>query len=367
LNFSLINSLILVGIIQGFIFGIVYLSSNKYRNKVTLFLTLLIISFSYNNLQFYLQNTEILSGLKMYRTIYLPVGTVMPVFVYFYTLELTVGLRNKFKNSWIFYVPFIVFSINAIAFKIYDASFELTRAGYNYFKWSQTFQNIFSFIYNLILIGASYRISSRYINRLKAKKNQSFQQYNWVIKTLLLLFLLTLFWGASLFIYIINNDATIWFNLLWIGLSITIYYFGHIGIYKYGVVEERKKNRAVSSSLKIRSNNEKLVGVLQQKLIEEQQFLNSALTLELLAETIKVSPSHLSRFFNTELDSNFSDYVNQLRVKQAQLYLSDPTFSKYTIIAIGLEAGFNSKTTFNTAFKKFTGITPSQYRKRMLS
>ncbi|MFA8436978.1 MAG: helix-turn-helix domain-containing protein, partial [Marinifilaceae bacterium] len=62
---------------------------------------------------------------------------------------------------------------------------------------------------------------------------------------------------------------------------------------------------------------------------------------------------------------NFNDYINQFRVEEFKRLLQDPQFSKETLLAVAFEAGFNSKTTFNTAFKKFTGMTPSEYRRSL--
>lgn len=91
--------------------------------------------------------------------------------------------------------------------------------------------------------------------------------------------------------------------------------------------------------------------------------MNSNFSAEMLAEELQISKSHLSRVFSNEMNTSFSDYINTLRVEEAKSYLKNPDFSNYTLIAIGLEAGFNSKTTFNTTFKKITGQTPSQFRK----
>ena len=66
---------------------------------------------------------------------------------------------------------------------------------------------------------------------------------------------------------------------------------------------------------------------------------------------------------NTYAGSNFSDYINSYRVEEAKKLLADTTFDNYTIVAVGLECGFNSKSTFYNAFKKFTGVTPTVYKK----
>jgi AraC-like DNA-binding protein len=65
---------------------------------------------------------------------------------------------------------------------------------------------------------------------------------------------------------------------------------------------------------------------------------------------------------NSYSSYNFSDFINSLRVEQAKKFLSDNEFSQYTIVAIGLECGFNSKSTFYSAFKNFTSETPTTYR-----
>ena len=64
------------------------------------------------------------------------------------------------------------------------------------------------------------------------------------------------------------------------------------------------------------------------------------------------------------MNDNFTSYVNQYRVNEVKKMLCDPTFNKYNIESIGLEAGFSSKTTFFNVFKKFTGMTPKEFKKQ---
>ena len=85
--------------------------------------------------------------------------------------------------------------------------------------------------------------------------------------------------------------------------------------------------------------------------------------MEKTAEALELSQGHLSKIINTELGVGFKDYINALRVEEAKTYLLDKEFSNYTLVAIGLEAGFNSKSAFNSSFKKITGETPSQFKK----
>ncbi len=103
---------------------------------------------------------------------------------------------------------------------------------------------------------------------------------------------------------------------------------------------------------------------LQQLMESEKPYLNSELTLLQLAEMLVISPHNLSEIINTRQQQNFFDFVNSYRVEKARRDLIDPTKQHLKILSIAFEAGFNSKTAFNTIFKKFTNLTPSEYRQR---
>ncbi|WP_187269495.1 helix-turn-helix domain-containing protein [Flagellimonas hymeniacidonis] len=95
---------------------------------------------------------------------------------------------------------------------------------------------------------------------------------------------------------------------------------------------------------------------------KEKPYLNPYLNLLIVSEYLNISGGYLSQIINKISGSNFSDFINVYRLNEAKEMLTGPSFSNYTILAIGLEAGFNSKSAFYTAFKKYTGITPSEYR-----
>jgi AraC-like DNA-binding protein len=101
---------------------------------------------------------------------------------------------------------------------------------------------------------------------------------------------------------------------------------------------------------------------LQRVMEKKQLYKNSLLTLQELADELSISPHHLSQVINTGLGKNFYDFVNGYRVEEIKRRLRDPKSAHLTILAIALDAGFNTKSSFNTFFKKHTGLTPSQYR-----
>lgn len=101
---------------------------------------------------------------------------------------------------------------------------------------------------------------------------------------------------------------------------------------------------------------------LQHVMLEEKLYTNSELKLADLAERLDLSPHHLSQIINEKLGQNFFDFINHYRIAAAQQWLDDPAKQNYTILSIALEVGFNNKASFNAAFKKHTGMTPSQFR-----
>ena len=79
----------------------------------------------------------------------------------------------------------------------------------------------------------------------------------------------------------------------------------------------------------------------------------------MLAEKVKVTPHQLSQYLNEVMKLSFYDFINQHRVEAAKISLCN---SRQAILDIALIVGFNNKATFNKSFKKYTGMTPSQYR-----
>lgn len=97
---------------------------------------------------------------------------------------------------------------------------------------------------------------------------------------------------------------------------------------------------------------------------EEHIYTDSALTREMIAERLGISVGYVSQIVNTITQDNFTNYINTYRVEAIKQMIVNPEFKNYKVLTIGLEAGFTSKTTFYTAFKKLTGLTPNEYRNR---
>jgi AraC-like DNA-binding protein len=104
---------------------------------------------------------------------------------------------------------------------------------------------------------------------------------------------------------------------------------------------------------------------LKKYMIDEKPFLNPSLTIQDISKEMKIPVRELSVLINHQLGQHFYDFVNTYRIENATEILKNPSKSKVTILEILYEVGFNSKSSFNTAFKKQTGNTPTEYRKTL--
>ena len=97
----------------------------------------------------------------------------------------------------------------------------------------------------------------------------------------------------------------------------------------------------------------------------DKPFLNPQVSLSDLSEKLSISSKNLSQVINQTFGKNFFDFINSYRIQEVQHILKDSRDDKMTILEAMYEAGFNSKSSFNTAFKKETGQTPSEFRKNI--
>jgi AraC-like DNA-binding protein len=129
-------------------------------------------------------------------------------------------------------------------------------------------------------------------------------------------------------------------------------------------IESLKKDEKKIPSLKRPQENkiEEIVSRIQNIMKQEKLYQETELSLQNLADKIGFPSYQVSQAINEGMKKNFYDLVNGYRVEEAKRLLLDVKNKNFTILSVGFEAGFNSKTTFNSVFKKFTGLTPTEFR-----
>lgn len=104
------------------------------------------------------------------------------------------------------------------------------------------------------------------------------------------------------------------------------------------------------------------INQLKSYMIAQEPYLDPSLTIQQLADQIELPVKELSVLINHHMDQHFFDFVNEYRIQKAMHLLRNPEKRDVTVLEILYEVGFNSKSSFNTSFKKYTNLTPTQYR-----
>ncbi len=142
-----------------------------------------------------------------------------------------------------------------------------------------------------------------------------------------------------------------------LAFSILMFIMAYVGLNTKSLFQSNPKKYA--SAKLSDEEGQAILSRLRKLMLDDQLFLKSDLSLGDFAEALKISEREVSLVINRYANQNFSSFVNQYRIEEAKQRL--PSNDK--ILAIALEVGFNNLTTFNQAFKTYTGQTPSEFRK----
>ncbi|MCF8372075.1 MAG: AraC family transcriptional regulator [Bacteroidales bacterium] len=130
------------------------------------------------------------------------------------------------------------------------------------------------------------------------------------------------------------------------------------------------QNPASKTKTQVHLSDEKMAILLSELEVyfkSAKPYISPDFHLAECAKHLETNSKYLSQTINEVYQNNFNNFINEFRIKEARVLLSNNTAKNYTIEAIAADVGFNSKSTFNSAFKKFTGVTPSYYQANIKS
>lgn len=149
-------------------------------------------------------------------------------------------------------------------------------------------------------------------------------------------------------------------------LSFIVHLYGYILLQESPPIENPQNPQKYTSSTLSKDE----FGIMKQKLLslveEERIYLQAGLKIDDLAKRIKVQPHLLSQFINTEFDTNFNEFINTYRVREAKRLLRSEKYRAFSLEGIAMESGFNNRTSFYRVFKKHTGTTPNRYKEQQV-
>lgn len=372
---SIIKFLLIGGVIQGFGFNLVTLFIKKKFTKVIVFLNLIVLFISLNNLQRTLIDSNFFDFNFLLKQFQVPWYLfIVPMFYAFtiHFLKIEKKVIDFTKFTLIIFTLEMVIRLILISY-VYH---EVPDQNISIIKEYTDIEEACNLIYSLFIFGNACLLVFR-----KNKLLEYILEYDdlkWLKWFIWLGTVVIIFWVMAVVLRIFFKVD--YYELLRLGSSVYLYWIGYQGFYKYNVVEDRislrssiNANRVLITSenqLNIEKETDDFFNVkhendfkkIRNHIIETKLYLDPLLSMETTANELGMSKSYFSKLINSYSNYNFSDFINSLRVEQAKKFLSDNEFSQYTIVAIGLECGFNSKSTFYSAFKKFTSETPTTYR-----
>ncbi len=124
---------------------------------------------------------------------------------------------------------------------------------------------------------------------------------------------------------------------------------------------EKQINTTPSQALMTDAEADMVLEILSKGMKDEKWFRNPFLSLRELADNVNISSNQLSWLLNERVGQNFNEYINNFRLESFKEKALDPANSHLTLIALAYESGFNSKSVFNTFFKKNEGMTPKAW------
>ena len=299
-------------------------------------------------------------------------------FLYYYILTLVSDKRQIFKKDLFHLVPFILFNLYIlIASFSPDISEKL-----NIEKLSLHNDPPLLFLFFLILTAFSgtvyflltFKLFKRLdINIFNNFSNSADIDLDWLRKLVLLFGVI---WTALVSVTVIHHVFHMFSMVfctdgLFLSLSVFVILIGYFGlkqkkIFTTGdiiVSGDITKVQTKYSGSRINDSEAKQYSEKLKSHMElSSPYLNPDLTLPQLATEIGISTHLLSQVINEQFKLNFFDFVNQYRVETFKERIVNPEYGRFSILGIAFECGFNSKSAFNRIFKKYTGLTPSQYK-----
>ncbi|MEO6285706.1 MAG: AraC family transcriptional regulator [Dyadobacter sp.] len=223
---------------------------------------------------------------------------------------------------------------------------------------------------------AFHKITRYQQNLLTYASNTERISLQWLKKNVVCVILIAVLWLADA-VFKISEGSLVFDYTSTLLYFIGIYYIAYYGlqqkeIFPFNTIEKLQLDTIIDQAQKEAEGKKKLVTdekladyvqMLGQLMNVEKPYLDFEISLIRLASQFDTSPHLLSYIINNGFGENFFQFINRYRVEEAKRLILDPKMNHLNLVGIAYEAGFNSKTVFNTTFKKTTGQTPTEFKK----
>ncbi len=373
---EIFNLFLLISALHGFLFFFVIIFSKNAKEKSMVFINLLVLTISLNNIQSWILAKNFFIEYFFLDYVHIPWHFLIAPFFYMFLINY-LDIQKQSKNLLKIILPvFIIIIIIRIGFISFFSDNNSADVAYLFEKYT-SIEEIFSLIVSLGIFFYAFHILSKKENLFQ--KILSYDNLKWIYTFFKLGALTYIFWIIALAITVALDFTEFIYSYypLRVLTTVLIYWIGYQTIIQLRLLNERKNLRKQLNFKPIieskKTNNiekdadKKLLFDKVNFLIDDQKlFTQPKLSLDFLANEVDLNTIKLSNIIKQFSGKNFNDYVNEFRIDLAKELLKSSDYKNYTINSIGLESGFNSKSSFYATFKKHTGLTPTEYQKSLI-
>jgi AraC-like DNA-binding protein len=296
-----------------------------------------------------------------------PTFLLIPPLLWFYIIELTGGrLRLSFRTI-LHFLPFLVIIFCSISFGSFLSGNPLAILLDRHPRLPFT---IFWIVVVIQFSCYQYLIQRKwrdYQNVLRQEvSNTEDVSISWVRFFMGVFLIVNICFLLSLFAVIHLNIINVVWKSVGVVLSLSIFALGYKGIlqreifYADFIIPSTPPEPPLEKQEK---PNQELIDKLIRFVEDKKVYVDPDLSLSSLSKQIGLNRNQLSQLINDGIGENFYDFINKYRVEEVKRLMVDPQKQHYNLLGIAVEAGFKSKSTFNLIFKRFTGLTPTEYKK----
>jgi AraC-like DNA-binding protein len=354
------------GIVLG-VFVILLLNNKGVKkSRANVFLSVLLAAFTFSMLHILYSGDVILHFHIQPYFVGDPTFLVITPLLWFYVKELMGDRVRLALTSVLHFVPFAFICFCSIFLRSLQSDQELFTIIEQHAKLPVVF-----FWFLVVIQFSCYQF---FIQRKWQQYQQMIKQevsntedisITWVRFFLFVFLILNVFFLFSLFAAI-HLDFGVWlWRAVGIVFSLSVFALGYKGILQREIFNLSLAERIgpLQKSGAPQSPDKEQVSKLIDFMSTHRPYLDPELSLSSLSKAVGVSRSQLSQLINDGVGENFYDFVNKYRVEEVKRLMTDPEVKNFSLLGLALEAGFKSKSSFNLIFKRFTGLTPTEYRK----
>jgi AraC-like DNA-binding protein len=386
-HFTIASFLALLSTIAGIILSLILLSFPKDKNTPNNILSALFICLSWTTLVgFAVETNSILYVPHLYRTSQLAILVFLPLtWLYVRSIVLKTGLSI---SDLVHAIPCLFFIIDYLPFFILSATKknDLIREDLtSYFK-SNDFDegwltpDGFYFYMRFVMMFFYIALQVRILYLLYARKTGSGRRYDSASRKWLYAFTGLQVFGFVPFMVRLESVDAQWllvfavvgfptlFATFWLFLKPEILYGLHLP------KEHEKVALGINNGVAIQSNGQpqftsvpekEFFELLYNHVAQNKKFLQHKYTINQLAAELNTPPHQISNFLNQHMNTSFNDFLNKFRVEYCMERIRHGDAQRFTLEALSFECGFNNRNSFTTAFKRLTGITPSDFMRHI--